>query len=286
MSARLNIKTALDKCSDWLDARGLPAARLDAELLLGHVLGMERLELYLNWDRPLAEAEKDNYRALMRRRADRVPVAYLTGRKEFFSLALEVGPGVLIPRPETEELVEAVLELLPEDEPLRLADVGTGSGAIALALAVHRPQARILATDISPTALERARANAGRLGLDDRIKFHQTSLLEGLDGPFDAVVSNPPYIAESERAGLMPDVAEHEPPEALFAGPRGLDVIEALMPAAAARLAPGGLLALEIGAEQGPALRALLEAGAELHRVEIRPDTAGRDRIALARRRD
>jgi release factor glutamine methyltransferase len=265
-------------------ARGIETARLDAECLLAHALGMERLALYVGFDRPVDAAERARFRELVRRRAaERVPVSQLTGRKEFWSLQLAVTKDVLTPRPETETLVQAALELLPEGEAeSRVLEIGTGSGAIALALAKERPGARITATDISPAALAVARQNAAALGLEGRIELREGSLYQPANGErFDLVVSNPPYLGETERSGLPPELA-HEPEAALFAGADGLDLLRELVAGAPDRLRPRGVLALELAPGQADQVADWCRA-AGLHSVKTHRDLAGRVRAVTAR---
>jgi release factor glutamine methyltransferase len=270
--------------ADHFAARGIDTPRLDAECLLAHALGTSRLRLYLDFDKPVTGAERAAFRDLVRRRAgERVPVALLVGEKEFWSLSLRVTPDVLVPRPETETLVAAALDLLPgRDAPWRVLDLGTGSGAVALAIARERPGAVITATDVSAEALNIAQENAERLGMAERIRFRQG------DGPgpvwgetFDLVVSNPPYVAERDRDRLAPEL-RHEPALALFAGEDGLTLLTRWIDAAPRLLAPGGGLALEHGADQSEAVaRCCLEAGLALpvtHR-----DLGGRLRVVTAR---
>jgi release factor glutamine methyltransferase len=263
---------------------GIESARLDAECLLAHALGVGRLDLYLAFDKPLGESERAGFRELVRRRGrERVPVAQLVGRREFWSLPLRVTPEVLCPRPETETLVAVALELAPGREAeWCVLEVGTGSGAVALALAHERPRARILASDVSAPALRIAQQNAEELGMLERIRFAQGPLYEPAAGQrFDLIVSNPPYLAESERGGLPPELA-HEPAEALFAGPDGLSVLRGLVAGAAAHLAPAGGLALELAPDQAEALAAeCLRAG--LCEVTHHRDLAGRRRVLSAR---
>jgi release factor glutamine methyltransferase len=388
-------ETALDlsrKAAEVFAARGIEQPRLDAELLLAHTLGVSRLQLYLQHDRPIADEELMRFRALVRRRLKREPVQYLVGTAHFRELTLAVDARVLIPRPETEELVGHVLEwawarvggrpgkerraahlewtsggvdertisgastsaavlrdsgspadggtagrrdgepggagtvapegsrqsaaelpahaaeiesvaardaadaqiarplvhsstppLLPLGaQPLTALDLGTGSGAIALSLLHEGPFARVVATDASAEALEVARANAARLGLSERVEFRLGGLWEAVapDERFDVVASNPPYVAESERAGLAPEL-DWEPAGALFAGAAGFDVLEPLAAGAPAHLRPGGLLALEIGAAQGEGMRQRLAADAFVD-VRVVRDLAGRDRVVLA----
>lgn len=265
--------------------RGLDTPRLDAECLLAHALGTERLRLYLEFDKPVEEAERARFRELVRRRAaERVPVAQLTGRREFWSLPLRVTGDVLSPRPETETLVEVALALLPDrDAEVRILDLGTGSGALALALARERPRSALVASDVSPEALAVAHGNAEALGLADRIRFVAGPLFAPVAGErFDLVVSNPPYLAEDEAAGLAPELA-HEPRQALFAGPEGTDVLRPLVAAAGAHLVPGGALAVELAPAQAPLVAAWMgEAG--LERVEVHEDLARRPRVVAGRR--
>jgi release factor glutamine methyltransferase len=263
---------------------GIESARLDAECLLAFSLGVDRVRLYLDFDKPVTPEERRVFRELVRRRgSERVPVAQLLGRKEFWSLPLQVTGDVLAPRPETETLVLAALELLEEREaPARVLDLGTGSGAVALALAVERPRAQLTATDVSSAALEVAQRNADELGLARRVRVLRGSLFEPVAGErFDLVVSNPPYVAESQRSRLAPELA-HEPPEALFAGRDGLDLLRRLVRGVAAVLAPGGGLALEISPEQADTVMGWCrEAG--LLDVSVRRDLAGRPRVVAAR---
>jgi len=238
--------------TDHFAKQGIDSARLDAECLLAHALGVDRLRLYVEFDKPLAPGERSGFRELVRRRADlRVPVAQLVGSKEFWSLPLLVTPDVLTPRPETETLIEAALELAPQrDAELQILDIGTGSGAVALALASERPKARVTATDVSRAALTVARANAERLELAGRVRFLEGSLFEPVAGErFDLVVSNPPYLSNAAGATHAPELA-HEPREALFAAEQGFAVLRALAQGVAARLLPGGAAAFEVSPEQ------------------------------------
>jgi release factor glutamine methyltransferase len=242
------------------------------------------MRLYLDFDKPASPGERDAFRELVRRRADeRVPVAQLVGGKEFWSLPLLVTADVLSPRPETETLVAAALERLPErDTDARILDIGTGSGAVALAIARERPRARITATDVSPAALKVAERNARELGLEGRIELAEGSLFGPVVGRrFELVVSNPPYLAESERSQLAPELA-HEPDVALFAGPDGLAVLRELVAGATAFLAPGGGFALELAPNQAPIVAHwLCEAG--LGDVVTHRDLAAHPRVVSAR---
>jgi release factor glutamine methyltransferase len=260
------------------------AAR-DALLLLLHVTGLTRADVYTSPDRELTPPEAAAYDAAIKRRLHHEPIQYITGEQEFFGLPLRVTPAVLIPRPETEHLVEAVISEVAHQpsRPLTIVDVGTGSGAIAIALAKHLPNAHISAVDVSPEALAVARANAEQHGLADRIQFVESDLLHALHPTdrFDAVVSNPPYVPESDRGTLHPQVSEYEPANALFAGNDGLAVYRRLIPQASAALKPGGLLAMEIGHGQRDALANLLFGWNDVHFVN---DLRNIPRVALARR--
>jgi release factor glutamine methyltransferase len=260
----VTVAEALDSATIPLRAAGIETARLDAELLLAHVLGTDRTRLHLEPERGLAAGEGRAYFQLVRRRREREPVAYLVGRRHFRRLELAVDERVLVPRPETELLVEAALEHLPRAA--RVVDVGTGSGAVALALADERPDLRITASDVSAAALQVARANARRLGLD--VDFAEADLVP--PGEWDAVVCNPPYVRDGDA--VDPEVL-HEPAGAVRGGPDGLDVVRRLVAAVAAPL-----LAFEIGEGQAGAVRALL-AG---RRLEVRRDLAGIERVVVA----
>lgn len=265
-------------------ARGIENPRLDAECLLAFALGCDRLRLYLDFEKPVEADERARFRDLVRRRAsERRPVAQLVGEREFWSLRLVVTPDVLVPRPETEGVVTVALGLFPDRErDLRVLDLGTGSGAIALALATERPKARILATDLSPAALDVARANAERHGLADRVCFAcgDGFAPAGEEG-FDLVVSNPPYVAERDAGGLPPEL-DHEPRMALFGGDDGTDVLRRFVADAAERLRPGGAIVLECGPEQaGRVANWLGEAG--FLNVRVHPDLAGRARVVAGR---
>jgi release factor glutamine methyltransferase len=259
-------------------------ATRDAELLLLHILQIPRTTLIAHPGRELSATQRTAYEDSIARRLHHEPVQYITGQQEFYGLTLKVAPAVLIPRPETEHLVEAVLKLLPADQPLKIADIGTGSGAIAIALAIHLPQATITALDVSAEALAIATANAREHKVADRISFLQSDLLSALDRgaeAFDAIVSNPPYVAETDRDTLHPQVRDHEPATALFAGETGLDIYRRLIPQAHTALRPNGLLALEIGHDQQNAVAALLQ---KWHNLSFVNDLQRIPRVALAQR--
>ena len=265
--------------------RGIETPRLDAECLLAFALDCDRLRLYVDYEKPVDESERARFRELVRERAsERVPVALLTGRREFWSLPLRVSRDVLVPRPETETLVATALELVPDrDAEVAVLDVGTGSGAIALAIASERVKARITATDLSAAALVVARENAAALALSDRVRFLEGSLFEPVAGEsFDLVVSNPPYVAERDAAGLPPEL-RHEPASALFAGPDGTDVLRAIAARVGEVLAPGGAVLVELDPRQADAMSAWLrEAG--LVAINVHRDVAGRQRVVSARK--
>ena len=265
--------------------RGVASARLDAELLLGEILKLDRVALYTHHDQPLARPELAAFRALIQRRLAGEPVAYLVGRKEFFSLSLRVDGRVLIPRPETEGVVEAVLAQLAGVASPRVADIGTGSGAIAIAVAHERPDARVVAIDRSADALAVARENVAAHGVV--VELLEGDLLAplaaaGVAPPYDAIASNPPYIRDQDFASLPPEV-RREPRGALLAGADGLSVLRRLIDGAPPLLADGGALILEIGAGQAEAVTALARA-AGYGEVRVRRDLAGIERVVILRR--
>lgn len=262
---------------------GLGAPRLDAEVLLADVLSTERIQLYAQHDKPLAPEELERYRQVVRRRLAREPVAYITGRREFWSLTLEVDRRVLIPRPETELLVELALKRAAALERPRLLDVGTGSGALAIALARELQRATVWATEASAGALTVARRNVERHAA--AVTLLEGDLLAPLPAELtlDLIVSNPPYVASGDLLGLEPEVRDFEPRAALDGGPDGLEVVRRLVPQAAARLVPGGWLALEIGCRQAALVRRLLEEHG-FEEVRAHKDLAGLDRVVEGRR--
>lgn len=275
----------LEWTTDFLKARGADSPRLDAEVLLAEALNCRRIELYTAFTEIVEQRPRDVFRGLVRQRAEGTPVAYLVGRREFYSLSFRVTPDVLIPRPETEFLVITLLDRAGgESRPIRICDVGTGSGIIAIAAAVHLPQARVTAVDICPKALDVAKANAREHGVDDRIEFIQSDLFKAVpaDRRFDFIVSNPPYITEAEMDGLARDVSEYEPRGALVAGPRGTEVIERLLPGAVERLLPGGRLLIEIGPTIHDAVVELIAATAGLRPAETVKDLARLPRVVQA----
>lgn len=271
--------------TDYLAGKGIENARLNAELLLAGTLGVKRLDLYLQFDRPLAAQEIAQFRSRLLRRARHEPLQYIEGEAAFRNLQLQVDRRVLIPRPETELLVDAVLAWSAGGSDLTALDVGTGSGAIALALATEGRFGRIVATDLSSDALAVAQANLARVAPAVPVEFRLGDAYTPVVGErFDVVVSNPPYVAGPERDTLDAEVRDWEPAPALFGGPDGLDVIRVLVAQAETVLRPGGLLALEIGATQGRQVAEMVSRAGGFAPPEIRRDLANRERFVLAER--
>ncbi len=274
--------------ADFLKQRGADSPRLDAEILLAESLGCQRIQLYTSFDEEPSEEKRTRFRELVKQRSEGTPVAYLVGRREFYSLNFKVRPGVLIPRPETELIVITVLDLVKQAglaEP-RIADVGTGSGILAVTLAKHLPAACVVATDMSKTALKVAAENARQHGVTERIEFMQCDLLSGIDAAatFDFIVSNPPYVSTAEYETLPRDVKNYEPREALLAGPKGTEVIERLLPQALERLRPGGNLLIEISPMIHAAVQEFLSATPGLQPEPTVKDLARLPRIVQAKR--
>jgi release factor glutamine methyltransferase len=267
--------------ADYLRDKGVDNGRLDAELMLAEVLDLDRVGLYLNYDRPLNAAELSACRQMVGRRSRREPLQYILGRAEFWSLPFSVDPSVLIPRPDTEILVEeALARVAPEG---RILDVGTGSGAIAVSLAHELPGARVVAIDTSAAALRVAEENAERNGVVGRIEFYQVDLARLPSGPFDLIVANPPYIPKADIAGLMPEVRDFEPVSALAGGEDGLDCYRLLAGQANDCLLPGGWLLVEVGVGQAAAVRELFDH-AGLAENYCRDDYGGIARVVGGRR--
>lgn len=258
------------------------SAGRDAVLLLMHALSSSRASLMAHPERELSNDEASRYAALIAERTVGKPMQYIVGEQEFYGLRFRLTPDVLIPRPETEHLVEAVLDQLPRDHAIQIVDVGTGSGAIAVALAHALPRSQVVALDISEAALEIARENTSANGVGSRVRFLRSDLLASVPGErFDAVVSNPPYVSLGERDSLHPQVRDFEPAVALFSGETGLEIYERLIPQALLALKPGGLLAMEIGAGQLARVSELLRGWHDVRHVA---DLQGIDRVVLARR--
>jgi release factor glutamine methyltransferase len=272
----------------YLTDRGADSPRLDAELLLAHAVGCPRIGLYTTFDEPPNDAVRTAFRDLVRRRAEGTPVAYLLGHREFYSMEFRVTPDVLIPRPETEFLVIAVLDALGRRPTAKhVADIGTGSGAIAVAVAKHAPRVHVTAVDTSIAALATARANAERHGVAARIEFVESDLLHAAasDKTFDVIASNPPYVSSAEMSSLPADVARYEPHAALEAGPLGTEVYARIIPQAAQRLVPNGELWMEISPLRLDGVSALMAAEKALEILPIIKDLAGQARVAGGRRK-
>jgi len=270
----------------YLGERGAESARLDAELLLAEAVGCPRIGLYTSFDTEPAEPVRTAFRELVKRRAEGMPVAYLLGRREFYSLEFRVTPDVLIPRPETEFLVIAALDTLKRHSgETRLADVGTGSGCIAVTIARHAPHTAITAVDVSPAALEVARGNAERHKVADRIEFVESDLLAAVAGDrkFHVIASNPPYVSTAEMGTVASAAARYEPRAALEAGPQGTEVIARLIPQAAQRLVPAGELWLEMSPLRLADVLALIEADGRFELLPVVKDLAGLARVVGCR---
>lgn len=279
------IATTRQALTETLRQAGIDSADADARLLIAHALGTDRAGLTTSGERPLTAAQAKSIDALAARRLKREPVARILGEKEFWSLSLQVTPAVLVPRPDTETVIEVALDLIVRGclraEKLRVLDIGAGSGALLLALLSELPNAHGTGTDISEAALQVARANAERHGLADRCTFLVCNIADGLQGPFDLIVSNPPYVAHGEIAALAPEVRDYDPAIALDGGSDGFDGYRAIAPAARRLLAPDGHLIVELGAGQEPAVRALFTK-AELAVGAARKDLAGIPRAIVA----
>ena len=263
-------------------------AVLDTNLLARHVLGYTRAEMLLRQDDPIPDGFEEAFNALIERRARREPAAYIRGLQEFWSRDFEVTPDVLIPRPESELIVEELLTLLPVDAPAlprRVADIGTGSGCIAVTVAAERPLVHVVATDISRPALDVARKNAARAGVSPQIEFLECAYLSGTTGTFDFILSNPPYVTESEYEELQPEVREYEPDIALQAGEDGLRDIRQIVNLAAERLKPGGTLFMEIGHQQADAIAELVKEFPSLTLARISNDLQRIPRVAVIERK-
>ena len=279
MTKQHTIGELINLSAGYLEEKGCSSPRLDAEVLLGHVLGLDRLALYLNFDKPLSAQEVEQYRNLIGRRGRRTPVAYLTGEREFYSLPLQVTPAVLIPRPETELVVDKVLELIEPETPVQILDLGTGSGAIALALACQDPNILVTATDLSLDALSVAKQNALRLEVDNQVSFVHSDLFQSVQGKYGVICSNPPYIPQSELAGLAPELGI-EPAMALDGGSDGLEFYRRILNQAASFMEEPGFVVLEIGWDQAAAVRTLGEQ-AGFRWLETVVDYGGQDRVVV-----
>ncbi len=282
------IKALLDWTGDFFARKGIPpqTAKLEARIVLAHVLKCKPIDLLVRYSEQPDEKSRATFRELILRRADGWPVAYLVGQREFYLLTFEVSPAVLIPRPETETLVAEALKLLKPIANPSVLDLGTGSGCIAVSIAHQKKDARVIAVDVSPDALDIAGRNAERHGVADRIDFRQGDLLAAVpaDGRFDLIVSNPPYVTPGELAGLAPEVRDHEPRLALDGGPDGLAFYRRIAMGAGAFLKPGGWLLVEIGATQDDAVRGLFGERGALEVGKTIRDAAGLPRVVAARK--
>lgn len=280
----------LTEATTFLQGRGIESPRVNAEVLLGHALGLRRVELYTRFDRPVAADALAAFREMVRKRLARVPLQYITGTVEFYSRSFGIREGVFIPRPETEVLIEkALAPFRTVAAPVRVAEIGVGSGAILVTILLELPGATGVGSDVSAEALSLARENAERHGVLDRIELREGSLFEPFasreDAPFDLVVANPPYLATKVLPDLAPEVRDHEPHAALVSGADGFEALERLVADAWRFLLPGGVLALEIGDTQGPEALALATENAAYRDAALFKDYAGKDRVIVARRR-
>lgn len=276
------IGSILKWTEQYFQDKGVESPRLDAEVLLSHVLHKERIYLYVHFDEPLEAEELSSYKALIKKRIARIPVAYILGHKEFMGLDFIVTPAVLIPRPDTEILVEAVIERLKEKKSAAFVDIGTGSGAIALSILANLPDVVGNAVDISPSALAVAKQNAVALNIAERVQFYCGDLYEPVaDKKFDAIISNPPYIPDSDIAGLMPEV-QKEPHGALAGGSDGLDFYRRLLREGADLLNPNGFMAFEVGIYQAKQVEMLAREMKEIGATQILKDYAGIERVVIA----
>lgn len=287
----MTIKQALTTAVEYLQENRESEHRRDAETLMMQVMGCDRAHVHAHPERELTALQWEDYEDAVAKRARGVPLQYITGHQEFWGLDFLVSPAVLIPRPQTEHVVEAALAIVAEhyascaEGELHLLDVGTGAGTIALALAHTLPKARVLATEISAEALEVARQNGARLGLSNRVRFQQADLLTGIaSGSIDIVAGNPPYIGRKETLGVQRQVREHEPDVALFGGESGMEVFEKLLPQMVEVLKPHGWFALEMGYTQEEPMRKLIAEDGRWTQVQIVPDLQGIPRVAVARR--
>jgi release factor glutamine methyltransferase len=278
------VRRILEWTTGFLRQKGIESPRLEAEILLAHARGCPRIRLYTDFNTPLSDTERATMRDLVTRRSRREPIAYLVGHREFYGRSFDVTPAVLIPRPETETLIDVCLELIPTDRPAQLIEVGIGSGCIAVTLARQRPLCQLTATDISSAALQIAARNAARHEVAARITLLEGNALQPLlpnSSLFDGIVSNPPYVTDGERGQLQPEIDLHEPALALYAGPDGLDVVRSILTHAPSLLKPGAFIALELDPQQCSLVSSLLQHAGFDH-IRVHQDAAGRDRIVQA----
>jgi release factor glutamine methyltransferase len=282
------ILNLLQWTTDFLKKNGIDNPRPDAEILLAHALKCDRIDLYLHHDQPLQVEELSQFKPLIKRRALHEPVAYIRGMKEFWSLEFKVTPDVLIPRPETEGLVELALQYDPENDPCRVLELGTGSGIISVTMAHERPHWKFWASDISANAIDIARLNACKQLQADRIAFMVGRWFDAIGDKgnfFDLIVSNPPYISRDDLSRLEPDISQYEPIQALDGGPDGLDSISVIIKTASRYMKSGGWLILEIGYDQGASVQILGQTCGDYDHMTIEKDLSGHDRLALFRKK-
>lgn len=284
MTTQWTVGEVLSAARKFLSEKETPEARLQAEQLLAHSLNLTRFDLYTQYDRPLNKEERDRYRRLLKERSNGRPLQHLTGRQAFRRLTLKMAPGVFIPRPETEILVETILSGLGKGGPPKILEIGTGSGAICVSLAVEVPGSRIWTVDISEPALDLARANAESHGVGERITFCRGDLFAPIDEGlrFDALAANPPYVPSGELARLATEVRDHDPREALDGGELGLDFFKRISAGAPTFLRPGGLIAFEVGIGQAPAVAAILGSSG-FGDIAVTKDYAGIERVITGR---
>ena len=280
------VERILGWTTDYLAKGGVESARLEAELLCAHARNCQRIRLYTDYDVPLSDTERARMREIVQRRAAREPLAYITGRREFYGRNFEVGSGILIPRPETETLIDLALEQIPDDRPSLFAEVGFGSGCIAITLAIQKPLCRIIASDISEVCCQFALRNAGTYGVEDRIQLIHGNGLQAIlalqgENECDGFISNPPYVCDHELAGLEPEVSQHEPATALVSGTDGLNLIRELIPDAQKLLKPGGWMGLECDPAQCDEVSRLM-GESHLQQAKIHRDFRDVNRIVTA----
>ncbi|MDK2971834.1 MAG: release factor glutamine methyltransferase [Candidatus Sumerlaeota bacterium] len=289
--AMSNVGDLVIRSAEWLGKKGVDSPRLDAELLLAHVLGCNRLRLYMDWHKPLTELEVSAYRDILLERGQRrVPVARLLGSKEFYGRAFRVTPAVFVPRPETEGVVDRAVALLESEGALRVErpvvfDVGTGSGCIAVTIAAEVTKADVIASDVSEDALKTARHNAGEHHVQSRVTFRHGSGFAGYEGVVHLIATNPPYIAQAEIAGLEPEVREHDPMPALDGGADGLDALREIIAGCSSRLVPGGWIVAELGEDQEEGALSILKEAGLFDERRMERDLEGRPRYLMGRRR-
>lgn len=288
MTNNWTIRSLLSWTTDYLKTAGIVSARLDAELLLSNSLGIRRIDLYLDIDRPVLEDERKKFKEMMLMRKKRVPIAYILGVKEFWSMEIEVDPAVLIPRPETETMIEMVLDIIPKTEPVTLLDLATGSGCIAIALAKEITTAHVWALDYSESALRIARRNAIKHKVCDRVSFLHSNWFEKLNSEyseirFDAILSNPPYIPDNEIDALEPEIRLYEPRIALEGGKDGIDAYSTIVRDSLHFLRSGGFLCVEIGYNSGNAVRNLF-VNHGFSEVAVKDDLTGRERFVIGKK--